>query len=356
MRSIHKKAIAMILVLLCFIHTGVYKKEAYADDSNNYLVLVGQKNGSWKEYTDMIELSDTGYLMIKAKRISKALGFTYLKNSNGTFEIKRSDAIYNSYTKNAYDYVYSDGVEEYVKMAPEKAFTSKQSEYNLCQISSLGSLVYYKGFNSIDIDEYSNYDGVICISKYKEIPDSVPIIELKPTIVPTSTPEADASTINIEGIEFPVRDNYLDRDKALSDWGGSAIIWSELERELDGKIIKSTNLAIDSNKIEFTHLGIDCDGISLTKASKGYKLSISVKLDGSVVADQNASIVKAMVATISSQPSLVYEAIFKSFTTNETQGINEDTYVTLGDCKLKVNMKDGIVTYYIRGNKNITRY
>lgn len=352
MRRIHNKAIAVILIIiLCIINTGIYMNKAYADNTDRYLVLVEQKNGSWKEYTNIIELSDNGYLMIKAKRIAKALGYTYVKNNNGTFDIKQDEVVYNSYLKKDNEYIYSDGIEELTKLAPEKAYTSKTSEYNLCQVSTLSTLVYYKTFNSAGIDEYSSYDGIVCFSKYKDIPKSVPIIELKPTIVPTPKPEAEETTVNIEGIEFPIRSDFLKKGKTLSDWGGLGLIWSELEREVDGKILESTNLAIDSNKIEFTHLGIGSDGISLTKASKGYKLAISVKLKGSIIADQNAQIVKAMIATVSSKPTLVYDAIFDSFTTNETHGINEDEYVNMGDCKLKVNMKDGIVTYYIKENK-----
>ena len=343
MRNVHKKAIAIILVLICFLNVGIYKQEANASSSSKYLVLVQQKNGSWKEYRDIIEVSDNGYLMIKAKRISKALGFTYVKNNNGSFEIRSNDTIYNTYTKAFNEFVYNDGVEEIVKMSPEKAYTSKKSEYNLCQISSLATLVYYKTFNNPGIEEYSSYEGIICFSKYENIPETVPVIELKPSKVPTIIGEPEETTLEIQGVEIPVRADFLERDKALSDWGGSATIWRDLEAEVEGKLITSTNLAFDSNKIEFTHLGLGSDGISLTKASKGYKLSISVKLNGSLVADQNASIVKAMVATISSKPSLVYDAIYNSFTTNETYGI-------IGDCKLKVEMKDGIVTYYIKEN------
>lgn len=142
----------------------------------------------------------------------------------------------------------------------------------------------------------------------------------------------------------------MENSKTLSDWGGLALTWGELEREVDSKIIESTNLAVDSDKIEFTHLGLGSDGIILTKASKGYNLAISVKLTGSIVAEQNSQILKAMVTTISSKPLAVYGAIYDSFTSNDTHGINEDSYVVIGDCRLKVNMKDGIVTYYIREN------
>lgn len=349
MKNIYKKIIALILVFLCFINTGISKNEAYAWSSDKYLVLVQQKNGSWKAYKNIIELSDNGYLMIKAKRISKALIFTYVKNNNGTFDIKADDNIYITFTKKSSEYVYSDGIEERVKMAPEEAYTSKISKYNMCQISSLSILVSFKCFSGSQLEAYPDYDGVICFSKYNNIPDTVPVVEIVPTTIPTPALEPEPTTIDIQGIEFPVRTEYLERSKALSDWGGSSLLWSDLELKVDGDIIKSTNLALDSDKIEFTHQALDCDGISLTKTKKGYKLSISVKLDGSVVADQNASIVKAMVATISSKPNQVYNTIYQSFTTNDTHGINEDTYVPVGDCRLKVNMTNGTVTYFIKG-------
>ena len=349
MRDIHKRVVAIILViLLCIMNISIYKNKAYANNSDNYLVLVEQKNGSWKEYTNIVELSDTGYLMIKAKRIAKALGYTYTKNSNGTFDINKDEAIYNTYTKNDKEYLFSDGIEVLTKLSPENAYNSKLSKYNLCQVSTLKTLVYYKSFDSTGIDEYSDFDGIICFSKYKDIPESVPIVELKSTITPTPVAEIVDTTVNIEGIEFPVRRDFLKKSKALSDWGGSGLIWSELESEVDSKIVESTNLDVASDKIEFTHLGLGSDGISLTQANKGYNLTISVKLKGSIISDLNAQIVKAMITTISSKPLEVYGAIYESFTTNETHGINEDDYVVIGDCKLKVNMKNGIVTYYIR--------
>lgn len=352
MRSIHRKSIAIMLaIILCILNIGIYKKQAYADNTNKYLVLVEQKNGSWKQYNNLVELSDSGYLMIKAKRIAKSLGYTYIKNSNGTFDVKKDESIYNSYIKNDNEYKYFDGIEEFTKLSPENAYTSKQSEYNLCQVSTLSTLVYYKCFSNLEIQEYSDLDGIICFSKYKDIPETVPVIKLKPTKVPAKIAESNETNVNVEGIEFPLRTEFLKNSKTLSDWGGTALIWGELEREVEGKIIESTNLHIDSNKIEFTHLGLGSDGISLTKAKKGYNLAISVKLNGSVIADQNAQIVKAMLATISSTPSEVYNAIYESFTTNETFGINEEDYIAIGDCRLKVKMNNGIVTYYIRENK-----
>jgi hypothetical protein len=351
MSSAHKKVLTILFLLtifLCYIFNCTDNKQVYANNTNSYLVLIQQKDGSWKEYTNLIETSDSEYLMVKAKKISKALGLDYKNNGDGTFVIGKSSTNYNSYTRNSKEFTYTNGALRILKMAPDKAYSSKLSYCYLCQVNTLNTLVYYKCFSNVKAEEYSGYDGIICFSKYKDIPESVSIIEKKPAKAPTPTPKPEAPFVNVEGVEFPLRDNFLANEKALSDWGGTALLWSELEKEVDSKIIESTNLIIDSNKIEFTHLAAGSDGVSLTKADNGYQIAVSVRITGSVIADLNASILRAMIATISSKPSLVYEAIFESFTTSETHGINEDTYVTIGDCKIKVKVKDGIVTYYMK--------
>lgn len=350
MKKINKKTIAVlisIILVLSFFYQN--EKETYASNTNKYLVLVQQKDGSWKAYENIVEESSNGSLMIKVKLVSKALGFTYKKNTNETFTIKRSTTRYNTYTKNQTKFKYTNGSNKSNRIATNIAYTSKQSKYNVCQANTLSSLVHYKYFDGSKTNDYKSYRGVICYSKYKKIPSDVPNSTPAPTKKPTPTPIPEPTTISIEGVEFPVRANFLSVEKALSDWGGTATTWSLLEQEMDGKIIKTTDLSVGMNSIEFSHLGSGSDGIYLKKASKGYLLSISVKLSGSVVADQNAAIVKAMITTISSKPSLVYRIIMDSFITDNKHGINKKTYVTVGDCKVKVKMKDGVVTYYIKG-------
>ncbi len=350
MKKIHKKSIVMLVaIIVCISCLFQNEKETYASNSNKYLVLVQQKNGSWKEYEHMIEESSSGNLMIKAKLLSKELGFTYKNTGNGTFVIKRSSTRYNTYTKKNAKFTYTNKSVNSIKLASNIAYTSTTSKHNVCQVNSLSTLVNYKYFNSTTTKDYLNYSGVICYSKYKKIPSTAPTSDPGPTKKPTPTPKPEPTSINIEGVVFPVRDSFLPVDKALSDWGGTAIIWYELEQAVDSKIIDTTDLIIGSNKIEFSHLGVSgSDGVYLTKASKGYKISISVKLDGSVLANQNAAIVKALVATISSKPYMIYTAIFESFTTDDTNGIKEDNYVTIGDCKVKVEIKAGKVIYYIK--------
>lgn len=334
----------VMIVCLTFIYSN--SRETCASNSDQYLVLVQQKNGSWIEYKNIIEVSSRGNLMVKAKTLSKALGFSY-KNYSKSFVIRRSSTKYNSYGKNKIEYTYTNGTVKSSKLASNEAYTSNTSKYNLCQVSTLSTLVNYKYFDKPDIKSYSEYSGVICYSKYKEIPISVPESEPTPTKAPSPTQIPEPKTIIVEGVEFPVRNSFLAVNKTLSDWGGAMNNWYSLEQEIDGSIIDATDLIIGSNTIEFTHLVAGSNGVKLSKASKGYKISISVKLSGSVLADQNAEILKAMIATISSKPILVYTAIFDSFNSDDTHGINEDKYAKIGDCNIKVEIKNGVVTYYI---------
>ncbi len=332
----------MFLSLIFFLHdTGI----THAGNSKPYLVLIQQKNGTWKRYENLVETSEGGSLMVKAKLISKALGLTYKKNSSG-FVIKRGTDRYITFTRDSKEYIYTDGASFTTGNAPEKAYISKLSSYNLCQVSTLSKLVNYKYSTSTKTKGYESYRGILLFSKYNTIPATVPVSEPVPTKKPTPTPVPEPPVISIEGVEFPVRDRFLTVKDTLSDWGGSAVNWGKLELELDQKILASTDLIVDSNRIGFSHLVKDGDGVYLSKAGKGYKITLSVKLTGSVLAEQNAEVLKAMISTISSKPTLVYQAIYDSFTSNNTHGIMEDSYTVIGDCKIKVMIKDGEVTYY----------
>lgn len=347
-KEIVRKLILVLAIFSCLVFVHLNSEKVEAESTSKYLVLVQKKDGTWKEYKDLVEISSSGNIMIKAKPLSKALGFTYQKHNNGSFAIKNSSTRYNIYTRDNEDFLYSSDYLYSKILASNVAYTSKESKYNLCHVGSLRTLVNYKFFNSIDAEEYPDYKGVICYSKYNEIPVSVPASTPKPTKEPTPTPKPEPTTISIEGIDFPVRDSFLTLKKVGSDWGGANISWYELEKEVDSKFLDSTDLNIGIDKIEFSHIGAGSDGVYLTKTSSGYKITISVKLSGSVISNQNAAIVKAMLVTISSKPSLVYTAIYESFTTSETHGIKEDKYVTIGDCKIKIKIKDGEVIYYIK--------
>jgi hypothetical protein len=174
-----------------------------------------------------------------------------------------------------------------------------------------------------------------------------PMSDQAPAIYENSGCKGQAKSIKIEGVTFPIRSSFLTPKSTESDWGGLYYCWLDLERNIDHKIIDSTDLILSSDKIEFTHTVPGSDGVILSKVKNGYQISISVKLTGSVLAEQNAKIVKAMVVTISSKPTKVYNAIFDSFTSGKTHGIKKKKYKKIGDCKIKLKIKDGVVSYLI---------
>ncbi len=349
MKKIHIKLmvmqIAIVLIVTC-LHQEVI--EAYAGSQGRYLVLIQQEDGSWKEYHNLLEQSRDGNIMVKAKQLSKALGFTYKNNGNGTFAIKRSSSRFNIYKINLKEYTYTNGANKKVIAASNSAYVSKSNDCNVCQAFTLSTLISMKYFNTTATKEYEGYSGVICYSSDQEVPVLVPIATSDSEKKPTPTPKPEPKIINVRGVEFPVRSSFLPVKKALSDWDGRSTLWNELELALDGKVLSTTELFVSSDTIQYFCLGTSTDSVHLSKTKSGYKISINVQLDQSAIAETNADILKAMIATISSKPSLVYSTIYESFTTENTHGFNDATYVTVGDCKVKVKIKDGEVIYYIK--------
>lgn len=175
MKNISKKSgILFLTVMLCFCFLYLNGKIAAAGSTGNYLVLIEQEDGSWKEYTNLIELSKDGKLMVKAKAVSAALGVAYKNNSSGTFTLKRSSARYNTYTKNSKSFTYVNGSKSTGKTASYKAYTSASSKSNLCGAATLGTLVNYKYFGGTKAKAYG-YSGVVCYSTFKKIPADLPL-------------------------------------------------------------------------------------------------------------------------------------------------------------------------------------
>jgi hypothetical protein len=345
MKSIFKRATVLLVAIVISVSFFYFDNEkADASSTGGYLVLVEQKDGTWKSYTKLIEKSNKGKLMIKTSAGAKALGLSYKNKGNGTFTIKKSTTKYNTYTKNSKSYIYTNGSQNTKKTASNIAYTNKTSKINVVSVGTLSSLLKYKYFGASDAKAYG-YSGIICYSS-NNIPISIPTATPKPTAKPTEKP-SNGTTTTIDGVKITSPEKFLPSD--TSGWGPAEDGLYALEEIVDGKATDTSDLYIAENYIEYSHLGAGTDGVYLYKTSSGYKLSISVDLQGDEIGKANASIVKAMAYTISSEASTLNNAIFESFTTDNTHGINEDSYVTLGDCKIKVDLsQDGVVTYIIK--------
>lgn len=161
------KAILALLIIFTQLITSFPTSTALADsksNSNNYLVLVEQNNDTFIAYEDIALVTAKDKLMVKAKPLAKALGFSYT-NGNGK---KKGCAISNGYEKNVYTrnsktyYYYSN------KSLKPKSYKAdyKQSilqSYNVVHYKSLNTLVdlaYFKSSKASDYDKLG-FKGVI---------------------------------------------------------------------------------------------------------------------------------------------------------------------------------------------------
>lgn len=159
--------------------------------------------------------------------------------------------------------------------------------------------------------------------------------------------EVTVPSVNIEGVLFPIREKFIDPVDISYNWGDSGAYLEELSARLSGRYSDSTVLWFDSDNVEFSHQGVGMDGVRLYRDDINYKISLSVPLEGSVMSEQNASVLHAMLCIFSSTPDELYEAIFDSYTGPVTHGLNTEKYTIIGDAKVKVKTTDGKVTYLI---------
>lgn len=166
---------------------------------------------------------------------------------------------------------------------------------------------------------------------------------------------ADAPSTLVAGVKFPLREKFIDPVDASYNWCDSGACLEELSARMSGKYSDSTVLWFDSDTVEFSHQGVGMNGIRLYRDDINYKIAMNVPLTGSATSEQNAEVLKAMLCIFSSTPEELYEAIFDSYTSKVTHGINTEKYTIIGDAKIRVKTTDGKVTYLIHSKGDSVR-
>lgn len=167
--------------------------------------------------------------------------------------------------------------------------------------------------------------------------------------------EQDSRHIMIEGVSFPIRDSFIDPVNISFNWGDSGSLLEDLSARMSGKYVPSTVLWFDSDTVEFSHQGVGCDGVKLYRDDINYKIALSTALSGSAASDQSAEVLKAMLCIFSSKPDELYEAIFDSYTSSRTHGLNTEKYTIIGDAKIKIKLSEGKVVYLIHSKGDSER-
>ncbi|MDF2904931.1 MAG: hypothetical protein K0R34_252 [Herbinix sp.] len=160
------------------------QKELYSlsTETNKYLVLVGQKDGSYLAYEDLTSVID-GHIMIKAKPLAKALGLYYQnkgeKGKKGCSISLNFDMIV--FTQNSDSYKFYDYIDTTKKIKSSKRTADYKQVFsnneNYIPFATLGNLVnssYYDTTNNTNY-KYLGYTDVIVYNKYNAVTD-VPVL------------------------------------------------------------------------------------------------------------------------------------------------------------------------------------
>jgi hypothetical protein len=173
--------------------------------AKNFLVLIGQSNGTYIAYNNIAFVTDKDKLMVKAKPLAEALGLTY-KNSNGYWGKKgftlTLDKKKNVYTKNSKTYYFYDYSSNSKRPWVDKLTAQyKQMVYqndNAVHYATLSTLVYFQYYDTSYTLDYSNlgYRGVVVYSRYNTI-SNLPSLSLVGNLQGNPNTPSNDVTVNL---------------------------------------------------------------------------------------------------------------------------------------------------------------
>lgn len=170
-RVFGKKAIISFLVGMLLVSGSFsYSRTEAATETKGYLMLVQEKDGSWSEYEDCIEVKSKTKVMVNASEAAEKMGINYKKKNSTTFTISNGKKK-NTYTKGSATYQYYNGSKTVAKTAGYKSYVSTTGKAYMVEYSTLTNLVSVKLYNADKVGDYqaAGYAGVLCLSAYQKI-------------------------------------------------------------------------------------------------------------------------------------------------------------------------------------------
>jgi hypothetical protein len=159
-------------------HHDDCKKPDDITKAKNYLVLIGQSNGTYIAQDNIAFVTDKDSVMVKVKPLAEALGLTY-KNSIGywrkrgiSLSLDKDKNVYTRNSKTYYFYDYNSNTQKTTidKRTAEYKHTVYQNS-NAVHCASLSTLVNYQYYDTSSTVDYSSlgYRGVVVYSRYNSI-------------------------------------------------------------------------------------------------------------------------------------------------------------------------------------------
>lgn len=374
------KIISLFLITMILITAYSFQSlNVQAAETEKKILVLIQQDNEWVVYQNMVVKSPKNNLMVKANTICKKLGLTYKNVNSKKFTISNGKTIL-TFTKGAVNYQYKYNSNSKSFKNTYAPYTSKidGTNYNVVHYNSLSKLANTKYFSTKNTEyQKQGYDGVIVFSipeKNLELPKSTSVITEKgnnffvptpdPTKVPenTTTPKPDTNkTTTIGGVKVPVVDGFVSADSDTNGWFGN-------DNDDSHKYYDATNEFSDYIYEAMTNLGETVtEGISYVKyldnsisispygnhsmeqsmslykneSENQYELVIKTKLVGHEQATIDQNSLKLLIAAFTSDINTLYKAIYSEWEGNNDYGINKETFVTVGNCKVKYVSSNG---------------
>ena len=154
------------------------------------------------------------------------------------------------------------------------------------------------------------------------------------------------------GVEIIGTDKFV--PPTTKDWGNYDEDLFDLRDALKEKNPHAEGLFIGSANITFSHTDSTQDTLELRKNKDGYEVilrgRLEVQYEGSSEREAQLSrdILKIYLMKITPEYEEVYEAIYDSWEGDEIYGIDEDSWTTIGDTKVKYESGGGYGIYHIK--------
>ncbi len=147
------------------------------DEATEYLVLVGQPNGSYIAYDDIAFVTGKNNVMVKAKPVATALGMTYKaysdkKKKGLTLTLGQDKNVYSRNSKTYYFMDYNPATNHTSQIKSTAAYKQiVHQNYNAVHCASLSTLLNYQYYDTSCISDYTRlgYCGVIVYNRHSAI-------------------------------------------------------------------------------------------------------------------------------------------------------------------------------------------
>lgn len=176
----------------------------------------------------------------------------------------------------------------------------------------------------------------------KPTPTPTPKPTPTPTPKPTPKPVGEAKTEEFYGVDIVGTDKFRPTNK--DKWADNNDL-HDLRDALKEKNPHAEGLFVGSASITFSHTDSTQRTLELRRGNDGYevilrgRLEVQYEGESEREAQLSRDILKIYLMKITPEYETLYEAIYDSFETSDNHGINTDTYTTIGDTKVKVDMK-----------------